>query len=130
MTDIVNLVGYDQPFPVEIVAPATYKTRSPEPIGLTVYVTHMECAASKKVQKDDEAARQMGRGMTTSDLGRAICLACITGWEVDEGVSVNGESDPQYTPEKMKALLDIPNMSWIFQQLTDAQQNIANFTKT
>ena len=136
---LFNLVDYEAEFPVEILDPSTG-----EPIGFTWYVVSSASKVARKAQAQVAAkalAKRMGKKQSTpteSELadmilgqmdkaGDAVAV-CVTRWEVDDAL-VKKHSDDDYTfsPEAVSKFL---TMDWLQAQVTEAADDIANFTKT
>lgn len=127
MADISKLVNYEHLHRLELFHPAT-----DEPTGVVFMLRSSECDEVKKVQRRhlDETfdKRMSGRTPRGTDVIKREfekAAASIASWDWGDN-TWQGEV-PKLTPEKAAEVLD--QEPWIFHQVTEAANKLANFTQ-
>ncbi|TWG90316.1 hypothetical protein L598_000700000730 [Mesorhizobium sp. J18] len=125
--DIAGIYNYETLFPLELVRPDTE-----EKIGITFQIRSASSAEAKKVLRKhvDEVTERQQRGKLVKgemrlrqELEKAA--SWIASW--DWGEHTYGGEKPEFSFKKAVEILD--REDWIYQQVAEAANSLANFTK-
>lgn len=126
--DLGKIVDNEQLYTLELRHPDT-----DEPIGVTFKIRSMDSEEVKAVQRkiiDEIYERRQSnkqpkaKETLINELRKAV--ACVASW--DWGKNKYKGSVPQFTEENVRKVLD--EQSWIFIQVTEAANKLANFIVT
>ena len=126
--DLGKIVDNEQLYTLELRHPDT-----DEPIGVTFKIRSMDSEEVKAVQRkiiDEIYERRQSnkqpkaKETLLNELRKAV--ACVASW--DWGKNKYKGSVPQFTEENVRKVLD--EQSWIFVQVTEAANKLANFIVT
>ena len=123
--DLGKIVDNEQLYSLELLHPDTY-----EPVGVTFKIRSMKSHAAKAMQRQiiDEIyeLRQANKRLKAKDTVAneyRKAAACVAGW--DWGKNKYNGSVPEFTEANVLKILK--EQEWIFSQVTEATNNLANF---
>ena len=124
--DLAGLYNYEQTFRLDLVRPDTE-----EPIGITFQIRSASSPEAKKVlrkQIDEVTERQQRGKLVKGEMRLRQELEKAASWIAswDWGEHTYGGEKPELSFKKAVELLD--KEDWIFQQVHEAANNLANFT--
>lgn len=127
MPDLAKIVDYEFLYALELKHPNT-----DEPVGVTFNLRSAASEESKKVLRkhgDKNIERRMknktikGEAIERQELEKAASYIASWDWH---GNSFEGEIDPPLTTAKAIEIMD--KQSWVFQQVVEAANDVANFS--
>lgn len=125
--DIAGIYNYEQLFPLKLIRPDTE-----EDLGITFQIRSASSLEAKKVIRkhvDDVTERQQrgklvkGETRLRQELEKAA--SWIASW--DWGEHTYGGEKPEFSFKKAVEILD--KEDWIYAQVSEAANNLANFTR-
>ena len=126
--DLGKIVDNEQLYSLELLHPDTY-----EPVGVTFKIRSMNSQAAQAVQRQiiDEIyeLRQSNKRLKAKDTVAneyRKAAACVAGW--DWGKNKYNGTIPEFN--EVNVLKILKEQEWIFSQVTEATNNLANFLET
>lgn len=126
--DIAKVYNYENVFTLDLMRPDT-----DEKLGITFKIRSASSPESKKVLRKhvDQVVERQQRGKLIQGSMRLQqelekAASWVSGWDWGDNV-YNGEK-PEFSFNKVVEILD--KEDWIFSQVSEAANNLANFTGT
>lgn len=135
MSDLSQLVTYDQKFPVKLRHPVTG-----DDLGITFNIVSEQSErvikATKMVENERWSAILQDKDRKldseqiadfTAKIERAALIACIDSWDWGQHNFLHLTNDSECNVENRTLVIDHPNAKWIRDQVSIASADLRNF---